>query len=123
MSQFTFDQKNTKVSELLTSTIALLENARMSSSVANSENIQLIFIISDGRLSNQKVLGQWIREAESKNMLIVFLIIDSPTAKDTILEVEVMNSPFLFFKGEILIESKKTEHFIFRQKSNSFSLY
>jgi len=97
ISQFQFTQKGTNVLQLLDNTVNLLEQARMSSH-SQTEHVQLVFIISDGRLSNKAGLGQWIREAEKKRMLIVFIIIDSPNSKDSILQLETVN----FMKKKIV---------------------
>ena len=88
ISRFLFNQKGTNVLQLLNTTVNLLDNARLSSNT-QSEHVQLVFIISDGRLSTKAGLGQWIRDAEKKRVLIVFIIIDSPNSKDSILQLEV----------------------------------
>ena len=90
ISQFKFDQKGTNVQQLLDSIIHLLGQARLQSN-SQTEHVQLVFIISDGRLSNKSGLGKWIREAEQKRMLIVFIIIDSPNSKDSILQLETVS--------------------------------
>ena len=47
-----------------------------------------MFIISDGRINNQKGIIELVRNAHSKNILVVFVIIDSPDSKNSILEIK-----------------------------------
>ena len=89
ISQFRFGQKGTNVLQLLDNVVGLLDAARQQSN-SQTEHVQLVFVISDGRLSNKSGLGQWIREAEKKRMLIVFIIIDSPNSQDSILQLETV---------------------------------
>jgi len=90
ISQFLFNQKGTNVLQLLNTTVKLLDQARQQTH-SQTDHVQLVFVISDGRLSNKAGLGQWIRDAEKKRVLIVFIIIDSPNSKDSILQLETVS--------------------------------
>ncbi len=86
--EFTFKQTVTKISNLLDNLIQLLEMAR--SRAPQMEMMQLVLIISDGRFSEKDALKKWIREADQKNMLLVFIIIDNPKNKgSSILDIQV----------------------------------
>jgi midasin len=85
--EFTFKQKVTNVSHLMENLVKLLEVAR--NRAPQMETMQLVFIISDGRFSEKDGLKRWIRQAEEKNMLIVFIIIDNPKNKGSILDLQV----------------------------------
>ena len=96
LSQFLFNQKSTNMLQLLHNTISLLEQAR-SQSHSQTEHVQLVFVISDGRLSKKSDIGQWTREAEKKRMLIVFIVIDNPKSQNSILSLEDVS----FVKGKV----------------------
>jgi len=51
--------------------------------------LQLVFIISDGVLSSRDQTAKWVREAAARHQLLVFLIIEDPTRRDSILEQQV----------------------------------
>ncbi len=55
--------------------------------------MQIVFVLSDGRFGEREGVKQWIREAESNNMLLVFIIIDNPNPKDSILQMQTVSYP------------------------------
>lgn len=87
ITEFTFNQKTTNIVSLVETVTKVLELAR--SRVSQMENMQLVFIISDGRFADRQGLKQWIRDAEDRNMFLVFIIVDNPKNKDSILELKV----------------------------------
>jgi midasin len=103
LSQFTFSQNKDDFSLLLTRLVSTLQHAR--SSAAQGEHLQLSFIVSDGWLVLQqhRELNKWIREAAAQGILLVFIIIDSPNKKNSILETtsievtggQVSTTPYL----------------------------
>eukprot|EP01100_Stratorugosa_tubuloviscum_P002608 TRINITY_DN1621_c0_g1_i1.p1 TRINITY_DN1621_c0_g1~~TRINITY_DN1621_c0_g1_i1.p1 ORF type:complete len:202 (+),score=98.71 TRINITY_DN1621_c0_g1_i1:95-700(+) len=95
LSQFKFDQQETNLATFLETSITMLNVAKEEHAISNTNTNttcqQLIFIVSDGRVlekDTQKV-KHWIREAEDRNQLIVFIIIDN--AKSSIFDVKVYN--------------------------------
>lgn len=57
---------------------------------ASFENQQLVILISDGvAASDQKGLRSAIRECEGKNIFVVFIIIDHPSNKQSIVDLPV----------------------------------
>lgn len=97
LQKFTFAQKTTNMEHLLSNLIKSLSASKLDS---RSETWQLVFIISDGRFGGADV-KHLTREAESRNILIVFLIIDSPDEKKTILSLQNIAYP----NGKLLITS------------------
>jgi len=86
ISHFTFKQENTNVVRLMESVVSFFEiekNSSGNSSSKNTEHMQILFIISDGRFGKRgKDVKRWIREALKRNIFIVFIITDAsrPTA-------------------------------------------
>jgi midasin len=97
ISQFTFDQQSTNVAAFLAHAVSQLEAAREQTTHA-IDQLQLIFIVSDGRVLEDNVdnLRYWIREAASKQIFVVFLIIDNPKG-DSILDVKVKTKFFCLY--------------------------
>jgi len=96
ITQFTFQQTKEDFANLLNKLVHILQ---LSKSPSQGDHMQLVFIISDGWLVMQEYteLNKWIREASEKNILIVFIIIDNPTNKNSILNAK-----------SITIENKKS---------------
>lgn len=86
LSRFSFAQNKDDFSLLLQRLVATLQHARASG--VQGEHLQLAFIVSDGWLVLQehRELNKWIREAAQQGILLVFIIIDSPNKKNSILE-------------------------------------
>ena len=70
MESFHFDDKKTEVDELLEGSITYLESSKKSNSM------QIAFIISDGYFSNKSKVRELVIQAQLRNILIVFVIID-----------------------------------------------
>ena len=62
----------------------LFQSALVSS--GQEENVQLLFIVSDGRISQQKGIRSLLREADELRILPVFVLIDT---SGSILKVQV----------------------------------
>ena len=88
VSQFSFDQKSTNTHEMIRNCMDLLQQQRDIGSSSAGDNLQLMVIISDGRLSKQKGLSRALRMMQDRRVLVVFVILDSPHAKDSILELQ-----------------------------------
>lgn len=94
-SKFTFSQQQTQITEMLQCSLSLFSKARQSSSagrVANSSNVyQLLLIVSDGRGINSEGnehLQRAILKLKEMNIFTVFLIIDNPEHKQSILDIQ-----------------------------------
>ena len=94
IGNFAFDQQDTNFRQLLETSATIFESARAHSS-QQDENLQLLIIISDGRITKQKGLHALIRQAEANHILPVFICIDSPDSKDSILNVQVLTTSSL----------------------------
>ncbi|PSN42598.1 hypothetical protein C0J52_08698, partial [Blattella germanica] len=89
LQQFTFEQKNTRVGQLVDFVTAMFMSSRRRISSSN-EKAQLLVIVSDGRIINEghdKVV-QAVRRAKENNVFMVFVIIDNPENKDSILDIQ-----------------------------------
>eukprot|EP00871_Galdieria_phlegrea_P001661 jgi/Galph1/2496/GphlegSOOS_G1160.1 len=76
LQQFRFRQSATDMKQLLRQSISLLTDARTATSASSMATVQLLFIISDGRLQEREALRKLVREAWERRQLIVFLLID-----------------------------------------------
>ncbi|EFC46939.1 midasin [Naegleria gruberi] len=92
LSQFTFKQNQTQIVNFLSDTIQLMENYKSMEFSNNSEQYQLAFIISDGRMLERDRIVKLVREGQEKKILFVFILIDNPNPKDSILNVKSINS-------------------------------
>jgi midasin len=94
ISQFTFDQKQTQMADFLKYSTQMMEIYRSFSSFRqNIEEVQLTFIISDGRLLEREEIVKLVREANAKRQLIVFILIDSQNSQDSVLELKTITYP------------------------------
>ena len=98
MSSFSFAQQSTAVDSLLKTSLKILEDARLS--VRGPEHVQLMFIISDGVIPNRDAVKQYVRDASTRNMVLVFVIIDSGDEDKSILN----RSSVSFVNGQVVVE-------------------
>ena len=77
VAAFEFQQQNTDMVRLLEFTLRSLDESRMSSVASGTSDYQLLFIISDGRISDRDRVRQLTRDALSKQQLIAFILVDS----------------------------------------------
>lgn len=105
LQKFKFRQEKTYVADLVRFATEMLV-----SSPTNVSNAKLLIIISDGRLSsdNSSGLQQAIRQAKSANIFMVFIIVDNPNNKDSILDIRKAS----FVEGKCVLESYM-DHFPF----------
>lgn len=92
MKKFTFAQQRTRIPQLMNHAGALFTQARASgaSSSLSPEVAQLMIIISDGRGINNEGMEATktsIMKAREKNIFIVFIIVDNPDNKNSILDI------------------------------------
>lgn len=100
LRQLSFEQGKTRVARLLDTATSLLLSAKTSSrsggkgdgSVSVLDTAQLLVIISDGRgLFNEgaETLKRSVRKTYDAGVFVVFVVIDSPTNKDSIFDIRV----------------------------------
>lgn len=92
LQQFTFEQKKTKISPLVDFVTALMSQARSTSSTQLSSTAQLMLIVSDGRglfSDGFDCVLQAIRRAKQAGLFMVFVILDNPEGKDSILDIRM----------------------------------
>ncbi|KAL4232858.1 AAA ATPase midasin [Mactra antiquata] len=94
LQYLTFEQKKTKIAQLLKHATAMMMDARNKQHgfMGNVETSQLLVIMSDGRglfMEGMEVVKSAVRQAREANVFIVFVIIDNPDNKDSILDIRV----------------------------------
>ncbi|ESP03976.1 hypothetical protein LOTGIDRAFT_230254 [Lottia gigantea] len=94
LHQFTFEQKKTKIAQLLQQATSLMIDgrSRQHGIVGNPETSQLLLIVSDGRglfSEGMEAVKSAVRKAREANIFLVFVIIDNPENKDSILDIRV----------------------------------
>mmetsp|Transcript_37231 Transcript_37231/g.87008 ORF Transcript_37231/g.87008 Transcript_37231/m.87008 type:complete len:606 (-) Transcript_37231:376-2193(-) len=94
LSRFTFAQRHTNMVALLEAVVCTLQLAREQQSGAAADQMQLVIIVSDGRRSpSWGQPAQWVQRAADAHVLLCFIIIDSASAKDSILELQSVSYP------------------------------
>ncbi|CAG2161607.1 unnamed protein product [Oppiella nova] len=105
LTQLTFEQKETRIADLLESTIQLLSTSRRRQSSQKEDISQLLIIVSDGRgiySEGEQRVRQLIRKMKELGIFVVFVVIDNPLNKDSILDIRV---PIFSSSGSVQIES------------------
>merc|ERR1739838_835009 len=110
-NQFSFDQKETSLVSLLGLASQLFTSAAHSTSRSLSVS-QLLAILSDGRgvfhEGKEKVM-QAVRRARQAGYFCLFLIVENPEAKDSVLDIRLP----VFSGGKLLSIDSYMEHFPF----------
>ncbi|XP_055945739.1 midasin-like isoform X2 [Argiope bruennichi] len=104
VQQLTFCQKKTNYAQLLKYAIDVMVQNRNISSLLSKETAQLLVILSDGRGVNNEgkdTIVSAVREARDNNIFMVFIIIDSPKSKDSILDIQ---STIFESKGKVTLK-------------------
>ncbi|KAL0244512.1 hypothetical protein GEMRC1_008596 [Eukaryota sp. GEM-RC1] len=96
LSRFSFDQNLTNVFGMMQQILSYVENNE-----ASDDSVRLLFILSDGRFSNQSDVELAVRLAHQRRILTVFLIMDNPNVKDSILNLKSVTYP----NGKLHVES------------------
>ncbi|CAH1402253.1 unnamed protein product [Nezara viridula] len=97
MQEFSFDQKKTRVAAAVEAALGLV-------SQRGPDSAQLLVIISDGRgvmSEGERVVRSAVRKANHTRLFIVFIIIDNPKTKDSVLDIRLP-----VFKGQKVMEIK-----------------
>lgn len=110
MSQFTFNQLKTNYILCLKSIISILNTSKMSNISFNNNcnQVQLVFMISDGRIdaTSRERIKELCIEAHENHQLLVMLIVDN--GKESILNTEKIH-----FIGSKVVKSKYIEEYPF----------
>ncbi|XP_076077814.1 midasin-like isoform X3 [Mytilus galloprovincialis] len=94
LQHFTFEQKKTKIAQLLKQiTVHMMDaRSRQRGMMGNPDTAQLLLIVSDGRglfMEGMETVKSAVRQARESNIFLVFVVIDNPQAKDSILDIRV----------------------------------
>ncbi|XP_033739322.1 midasin-like [Pecten maximus] len=115
LQHFTFEQKKTKIAQLLKQITSLMVDARsrQQGMLGNPDTSQLLLIVSDGRglfVEGMETVKAAVRQAREARLFLVFVIIDNPENKDSILDIRVP----VFKEGGQMPEIKSyMDHFPF----------
>lgn len=88
-SQFSFNQKKTRINEMLDRAQEMMSQARQTNSPPGKQVSQLLMIISDGfglSMEGEQALRLRIKRLYDQGLFIVFLILDNPANKSSILD-------------------------------------
>uniref|UniRef100_A0A3Q1JQ86 Midasin n=1 Tax=Anabas testudineus TaxID=64144 RepID=A0A3Q1JQ86_ANATE len=88
-----FQQKKTRIAQFLeTSTKMFLAARQQIPGSLNSDTAQLLVIVSDGRglfLEGKERVVTAVQAACSANVFVIFIILDNPNSRDSILDIKV----------------------------------
>ncbi|NXY90027.1 MDN1 protein, partial [Alcedo cyanopectus] len=87
-----FQQKKTKIAQFLESSANMFAAAQQLSQNINPETAQLLLIVSDGRglfLEGKERVAAAVRAAHSANIFLIFVVLDNPSSRDSILDIKV----------------------------------
>ncbi|XP_041350636.1 midasin-like [Gigantopelta aegis] len=115
LQHFTFEQKKTKIAQLLKQATSIMVDARrrQHGSVGHPETSQLLLIVSDGRglfMEGMDVVKTAVRQAREANIFLVFVILDNPQNKDSVMDIRV---PVFKGSGQLPEIKSYMEHFPF----------
>ncbi|KAK3603576.1 hypothetical protein CHS0354_028005 [Potamilus streckersoni] len=112
----TFEQKKTRIAQLLKQAALIMTESRTnlpSGAGSKSEISQLLFMVSDGRglfMEGMDVVKTAVRQAQEANIFLVFIILDNPQNKDSILDIRV---PVFKGAGQLPEIKSYMDHFPF----------
>ncbi|XP_068087248.1 midasin [Hyperolius riggenbachi] len=92
LSRCKFQQKKTLLAQFLESSVPMFAAAQQMSQNSSPETSQLLIIVSDGRgifVEGKDRVTNAVQAARNANIFIIFLILDNPTSKDSILDIKV----------------------------------
>ncbi|XP_034939027.1 midasin [Chelonus insularis] len=96
IQEMQFDQKKTMIGQLVDFTVDIFE-----SQVNSRDNAKLLVVLSDGRgvfSEGSDYVNQAVRRAKLANIFLVFIIVESPLNKDSILDIRMP----IFDSGRLL---------------------
>ncbi|XP_076872534.1 midasin isoform X2 [Brachyhypopomus gauderio] len=88
-----FQQKKTRIAQFLETSANMFVAARQQNpSSPSTETAQLLLIVSDGRglfLEGKERVAAAVQEARSANVFVIFVVLDNPNSRDSILDIKV----------------------------------
>ncbi|XP_048386295.2 midasin [Stegostoma tigrinum] len=87
-----FQQKKTKIAQFLESAANMFIAAQDQSQLGKPEIAQLLLIVSDGRglfLEGKERVTAAVETARRSNIFVIFVVLDNPDSKDSILDIKV----------------------------------
>uniref|UniRef100_A0A8C4UIL8 Midasin n=1 Tax=Falco tinnunculus TaxID=100819 RepID=A0A8C4UIL8_FALTI len=87
-----FQQKKTKIAQFLESSANMFAAAQQVSQNSNPETAQLLLIVSDGRglfLEGKERVTAAVQAAQNANIFVIFVVLDNPNSRDSILDIKV----------------------------------
>lgn len=88
-----FQQKKTRIAQFLeTSTNMFVAATQHNPGSTNTETSQLLLIVSDGRglfLEGKERVAAAVQAARSANIFVIFVVLDNPNSRDSILDIKV----------------------------------
>ncbi|KAJ8008932.1 hypothetical protein DPEC_G00083550 [Dallia pectoralis] len=88
-----FQQKKTRIAQFLETSANMFVSAKQHSPGSmNTETAQLLLIVSDGRglfLEGKERVTAAVQAARSANVFVIFVVLDNPNSRDSILDIKV----------------------------------
>ncbi|XP_016311670.1 midasin-like [Sinocyclocheilus anshuiensis] len=88
-----FQQKKTRIAQFLeTSSNMFMAAKQQTPGSTNTETSQLLLIVSDGRglfLEGKERVAAAVQAARSANIFVIFVVLDNPNSRDSILDIKV----------------------------------
>ncbi|XP_060039925.1 midasin-like, partial [Erinaceus europaeus] len=87
-----FQQKKTKIAQFLESVASMFAAAQQLSQSISPETAQLLLVVSDGRglfLEGKDRVLAAIQAARNANIFVIFVVLDNPSSRDSILDIKV----------------------------------
>lgn len=87
-----FQQRKTKIAQFLESAARMFAAAQRLSQNVSPETAQLLLIVSDGRglfLEGKDRVLAAVQAAQNANIFVIFVVLDNPNSRDSILDIKV----------------------------------
>ncbi|XP_059110058.1 midasin [Peromyscus eremicus] len=87
-----FQQKKTKIAQFLESAARMFAAAQKLAQNVSPETAQLLLIVSDGRglfLEGKDRVLAAVQAAQNANIFVIFVVLDNPNSRDSILDIKV----------------------------------
>ncbi|XP_056150027.1 midasin [Lampris incognitus] len=88
-----FQQKKTRIAQFLETSSKMFAAAQQQNPLStNSETAQLLLIVSDGRglfLEGKERVSASVMAARNANVFVIFVVLDNPNSRDSILDIKV----------------------------------
>ncbi|KAL4676155.1 hypothetical protein H8959_010300 [Pygathrix nigripes] len=114
-----FQQKKTKIAQFLESVASMFAAAQQLSQNISPEIAQLLLVVSDGRglfLEGKERVLAAVQAARNANIFVIFVVLDNPSSRDSILDIKV---PIFKGPGEMPEIRSYMEEFPFPYYSHS----